>query len=151
MSVTNQPATNQAVRVPDVPKLRAPEILSKQFLQRLKDELHLTVDENDTIQKIIAEGQNQIRKTIQDSRLEIRDVLTPDQQKQFDELMRRPFRKAIFNTNAPTVFSSTTNSTATNSPWRFEFQSASITELIFFRNSLFTALAERFASTMSKP
>ena len=116
VSVTNQPATNQAVRVPDVPKLRAPEILSKQFLQRLKDELHLTVDENDTIQKIIAEGQNQIRKTIQDSRLEIRDVLTPDQQKQFDDLMRRTFRKAIFNTNAPTVFSSTTNSTATNSP-----------------------------------
>ncbi|HEY5346461.1 MAG TPA: hypothetical protein VIK62_08975 [Verrucomicrobiae bacterium] len=115
-SATNQPASNQVVRATDAPKLRPPEILSKQFLLRLKGDLHLAPEQNEAIQKIIAEGQNQIRKTIMDSRLEIRDVLTPDQQKQFDELMKRPFRKAIFNTNAPTVFSSATNSMATNSP-----------------------------------
>ena len=111
--VTNQPATNQVVRAADAPKLRAPEILSKQFLQRLQEELHLTPEQNETIQKIISEGQNQMRKVMQDSRLEIRDVLTPNQQKQFDDLIKRPNRKAGISTNAPTV-TPPTNAPATN-------------------------------------
>jgi len=94
-------ATNQAVHPPEAAKPRLPEILSRQLLQRLQDELHLAPDQNDAIQKIISDGQNQIRKMIQDSRLEIREVLTPDQQKQFDDLMKRQFRKALSNTNAP--------------------------------------------------
>ena len=49
----------------------------------------------------MAEGQNQVRKSIQDARLEIRELLTPDQRKQFDELVKRPFRKPIFGTNTP--------------------------------------------------
>jgi len=102
-------ATNQTARASDAPKLRAPEILNKQFLQRLEDELHLAPEQNDAIQKIIAEGQNQIRKVMQDSRLEIREALAPDQQKQFDELMKRQFRKPIFNTNAPSALSPATN------------------------------------------
>jgi Spy/CpxP family protein refolding chaperone len=72
--------------------------LSKAFLQRLDDELHLAPDQHAAIQKIIGDGQNQMRKVIQDSRLEIREVLTPDQRKQFDELMKRPFRKPLFPT-----------------------------------------------------
>ena len=78
-----------------------PEILSKPFLQRLDDELHLTSEQHDSIQKIITDGQNEMRKVVQDSRLEIRDALTSDQQKQFDELVKRPFKKALFATNAP--------------------------------------------------
>lgn len=78
-----------------------PEILSKPFLGRLDDELHLTPEQHDAIQKIINDGQNEMRKVVQDSRLEIRDVLSSDQQKQFDELVKRPFKKALFTTNAP--------------------------------------------------
>ena len=112
-AATNQPATNQVMRAAETPKLRPPEILNKQFLLRLKDELHLTAEENDAIQKIIAEGQNQIRKVMQDSRLEIRDVLTPDQQKQFDDLVKRPNRKAGI-TNVPAITPPATNAPATN-------------------------------------
>jgi len=46
---------------------------------------------------------------MQDSRLEIREALAPDQQKQFDELMKRQFRKPIFNTNAPSALPPATN------------------------------------------
>ena len=110
------PATNVAVRPPEAAKLRPPEILSKQFLQRLGDDLHLAPEQHEAIQKIINEGQNLMRKVIQDSRLEIREVLTPEQRKSFDELMKRPFRKPIFNTNAPVVLPPATHAPATNAP-----------------------------------
>ena len=96
------------------PNARLPEILNKPFLQRLDDELHLTSEQHDAIQKIIADGQNQMRKAVQDSRLEIRDVLTSDQQKQFDDLVKRPFKKSLFTTNAPAVLVST--NAAMNAP-----------------------------------
>ncbi len=109
MAEMHAPATNQVVRPPDAPKPHAPEILSRQLLQRLQDELQLAPEQNAAIQKIISEGQNRIRKVIQDSRLEIRAVLTPDQQQQFDDLMKRQFRKALFNTNAPAALPPPTN------------------------------------------
>jgi hypothetical protein len=91
-------ATNPAAGKP----LRPSDVLmNKDFLQRLDGEIHLTKDEHDAIQKIISDGQNQIHKVFQDSRLEIREILTADQRGQFDALMKRPFRKPIFNTNAP--------------------------------------------------
>jgi len=94
-------ATNQLPRVADGLKPRLPEVLSKQFLQRLDENLHLMPDQREAIQKIIADGQNQMRKTLQDARLEIREVLIPEQRNEFDELMKRPFHKPIFGTNAP--------------------------------------------------
>ena len=93
--------TNQTPRAADAAKPRQPEVLSKQFLQRLDDELHLAPEQHEAIQKIINEGQNQMRKVIQDARLEIREVLTPEQRRGFDELVKRPFHKPIFGTNAP--------------------------------------------------
>ena len=90
--------------------------MSKQFLQRLEEELQLTPEQHDAIQKSISEGQNQIRKVIQDSRLEIRALLTPEQEKQFDVLMKRQFRKPLTITNSPPVLTSATNSPATNAP-----------------------------------
>ena len=84
---------------PVAPSVKPPEILSQDFLQRLEGELHLTKDQHETIQKIIQEGQNSVRKAVQDARLEIREVLTPGQRKAFDELVKRPFHKAIFDTN----------------------------------------------------
>lgn len=87
----------------DVPKQRPPEILSKRFLQQLDAELSLQPAQRDAISKIIEDGQNQIRKAVQDARLEIRDVLTLEQQKEFDDLMKHPFKKPIFTTNAPVL------------------------------------------------
>ena len=109
-------ATNQTMRSADATKQRPPEILSKQFLQRLDDDLHLTPAQHDAIQKIINEEQNQMRKMIQDSRLEIRKVLTPAQRQNFDELMKRPFRKPMFNTNALAALPLATNAPTTNAP-----------------------------------
>ena len=94
-------ATNQSPHVAEGAKPRLPEVLSKQFLQQLDESLHLAPEQRDAIQKIIGDGQNQMRKVIQDSRLEIREVLTPEQRQGFDELVKRPFHKSLFNTNAP--------------------------------------------------
>jgi hypothetical protein len=88
---------------------RLPDILNKQFLQRLDAELHLTPDQRDAIQKIITDGQNLMHKTVLDARLEIREQLTPDQRSQFDELVKRPTRRATNSTNAPPVLSGPTN------------------------------------------
>jgi Spy/CpxP family protein refolding chaperone len=99
---------------------RLPEILSRPFLQRLDEELHLAPDEREAIQKIINEGQNQMRKVIQDSRLEIRELLTPEQRKQFDDLVKRPLHKPILNTNTvvilPPANASSASVAATNVP-----------------------------------
>ena len=101
--------TNTAVATTnEPPKLRPPEILSKKFLQQLDTELSLKPSQREAISKIIDEGQNQMRKAMQDARLEIREVLTPEQRQQFDDLVKRPFHKPIFNTNAP-AFSPLTN------------------------------------------
>jgi uncharacterized membrane protein len=98
LPASSPPATNS----PSQPKpARPPEILSKEFLQRLDTELHLTKEEHESVQKIINDGQNEMRKVLQDARLEIREVLAPGQREQFDELLKRPFHKPIFATNAP--------------------------------------------------
>jgi hypothetical protein len=99
---THSPATNQPPRTAEAAKPpRLPEILSKPFLQQLDESLHLAPDQHETVQKIINDGQNLMRKVVQDARLEIREVLTPQQRKQFDDLVKRPFHKPIFDTNAP--------------------------------------------------
>jgi hypothetical protein len=101
-------ATNQMASKPQ----RQPEILSKEFLQRLDRELELSEAQHETIQKVINDGQNLIRKEIQDARLEIRKALTQEQRNQFDELIKRPFRHPLSNTNAPVAFLVSTNATA---------------------------------------
>jgi len=112
------PATNAPVRPLENGKLRPPEILSKQFLLQLDATLHLNADQREAIQKIIGEGQNGIRKVMQDARLEIREVLAPAQQAQFDELVKRPFRRPIYGTNATVNPSVATNAipAGTNAP-----------------------------------
>jgi hypothetical protein len=91
-SGTNNPALKPA---------HLPDTLSKQFLQRLDSQLHLTADQRDAVQKIITDGQNLVHKTVQDARLEIRDQLTPDQQREFDEMLKRPAHHPSGATNAP--------------------------------------------------
>ena len=95
---------NPAARPPHLP-----DIMNKQFLQRLDAELHLTADQREAIQKIISDSQNLIHKTVQDARLEIREQLTPEQRSCFDELVKRPPRRPPNATNAPPVLSGPTN------------------------------------------
>lgn len=70
-----------------------PEILSKPFLTKLDEQLRLTSEQHKAVEKIINEGQDDIKKTVRSARLEIREVLTPEQLKQFDLLMKRPSNK----------------------------------------------------------
>jgi Spy/CpxP family protein refolding chaperone len=95
----------------EFPRPRQPDLMNTNFVRRLDDMLKLTADQRSAIGKIIAEGQDQnhsiwtnnaeqMRKAMQDVRHRVREQLTPDQQKQFDELMRRgPQRHGM--TNAP--------------------------------------------------
>jgi hypothetical protein len=82
---------------------RLPEMLSRQFLQQLNEELRLAPDQHEAIQKIITDSQNLMHKTMQDARLEIREQLTPEQRSKFDELVKRPPRRPANSTNAPPV------------------------------------------------
>lgn len=79
---------------------KPPEILSKDFLQRLEKELRLNKAQHEAVQKIINDGQDQMRRALQVARLEIREVLNPEQLKQFDDLMKRSFKRPIFPTNS---------------------------------------------------
>jgi hypothetical protein len=91
-SATNSASPTNPTNSPGQPGARSqrlPEILNKQFLQRLNEELHLTAEQHEAIQKIITDSQNQMRKTILDARLEIREQLTPEQQKLFEELIKQ--------------------------------------------------------------
>jgi Spy/CpxP family protein refolding chaperone len=91
-------------RPQDWPKLRQPELLGKQFVQQLDNTLHLTREQRAAVAKIVADGQErnreiwtnvapQMHKMLQDVRQQIREQLTPEQRKQFEELLKR-FRPA---------------------------------------------------------
>lgn len=96
---------------------RTPDILGTNFVSQLDDALQLAPDQLASIQKIIADGQErnhaiwtnnsaQMRAVIQDVRHRVRETLTADQQKQFEELMKRaPHRQN--STNAPASLSPT--------------------------------------------
>jgi hypothetical protein len=112
-----QSRTNSLV---NLPRPRPPEILGDKFVQQLDDALQLTPDQRASIQKIITDGQErnhsiwtnnsaQMREVIQDVRHRVRELLTADQQKQFEELMKRAPRRQN-STNAPP------NLSLTNSP-----------------------------------
>ena len=97
---------------------RLPEMLNRQFLLQLDEELRLAPDQHEAIQKIITDSQNLMRKTMTDARLEIREQLTPAQRSQFDELVKRsPPRRPPGSTNAPPVLPpAKVPSAATNAP-----------------------------------
>ncbi len=109
---TNSPNLSRAA---EFPKLRLPEMWGKEFVGRLNDTLQLAPEQRDKIEKIIADGQEQdrviwtnnaaqMRKVLQDARQQIREQLTPDQRKQFEDLMKHPPRRPSGATNAPANF-----------------------------------------------
>jgi hypothetical protein len=109
-------AASKSPRPTEPPRL--PEMLSRQFLQQLDEELHLAPEQHEAVQKIITDSQNLMRKTMTDARLEIREQLTPAQRNQFDELVKRsPPRRQPGSTNAPPVLPpAKTPAAATNAP-----------------------------------
>jgi Spy/CpxP family protein refolding chaperone len=92
VSPTNTPGAT-------APVPRLPDILSKPFLPRIDDLLHLSPEQHKAIEKIISDGQGQMKKVMQDSRMEIRGELTPEQRAKFDELMKRPAKRLPGGTN----------------------------------------------------
>ena len=91
-------------RPSDLPRPRPPEILGKQFVQQLDKTLRLTPEQRAAVAKIVAEGQEhnreiwtnvapQMHKVLQDVRQQIRAQLTPEQRKQFEDMLKR-FRPA---------------------------------------------------------
>ena len=104
--------TNNAVppRWAEIPPPRLAEKLGKQFVQQLNDELQLTPEQRDKIEKLIAEGQERnreiwtnvapkMRAVMQEVNQQIRAELTPDQLKVFEELLKHPARRPQNLTN----------------------------------------------------
>jgi hypothetical protein len=98
-------------RPEEFPRPRSPEILRKEFIERFDNALKLTPAQHDAIQKIIADGQEQnrqiwtnvaprMRQEMEQVHQRIRAELTPDQQKQFEELLKQfaPHRPPRNNT-----------------------------------------------------
>ena len=110
--VTNSLAsvsTNRPPKTGNPAKARLPEILSKQFVDRLERELQLTLEERADIEKIIADEQDEMRKAVQnvrqDARQKIREQLTDGQRKRFDDLFKQWHggKKGGNGTNAPSL------------------------------------------------
>jgi hypothetical protein len=89
-----------------------PEILKTNFVQRLDNAVHLTSEQRGQIEKIIADGQQrnrelwkqvapEFRPVMQEVRRRIHEVLTPEQQKRFEQLLRHVPRRPSNATNAP--------------------------------------------------
>ncbi len=89
-----------------------PDLLKTNFVQRLDKAVHLTPEQREAIEKIIAEGQQrnrdiwkevapQFHPIFQDVRRRIREALSPDQQKLFEELLKRSPHRPPNATNAP--------------------------------------------------
>lgn len=110
-AATNSVVQAGSVSQPKPPRL--PEILSKDFTEKLDGSLQFTPEQRAAIEKIMADSQGQMRKAVQnlrqDARQKIRELLTPDQQKQFDELMKHPPRRPPNGTNSPALEFAPTN------------------------------------------
>jgi hypothetical protein len=98
-------AGNHESHPPDVPPPRTADRLGRQLIQQLNDQLRLAPEQRGKIEKIIAAGQEQSRGVWTNVNQQIRAELTPEQQKQFEALMKQrrshhPAAPAV-PTNAP--------------------------------------------------
>ena len=91
------------LRPPNAPN-PAPGLLSREFTQALERQLRLTSEQREQIGTIMAEGQERVRalrtriepemrKELQQTREQIRSVLTPEQREKFEQLMKRSPRR----------------------------------------------------------
>lgn len=98
-----------------MPQPLTPEFMKKQFVGQLNDELQLSKEQREQVGKIIAQGQQsthdlwklvgpQFQLIWRDTRTQIRQVLTPEQRKEFELLMKEQRRQPqSSSTNAPPV------------------------------------------------
>ena len=89
--------------------------MNKDFLKKLDDKLQLSPDQHAKIEKIIAEGQERnheiwrtnagpmMRAVMVDVTRQIREQLTSEQQKSFEEMLKQFHPSRRQNTNAPPV------------------------------------------------
>ena len=79
-------------------------LLSREFIQVLERQLRLTPDQRERVDKIMVAGQERVRelrsridpelrKELQQTREQIRAVLTPEQREQFEQMMKRAPRR----------------------------------------------------------
>ena len=126
---SREPRTHAEAKMPEPPMAAR---LNKEFLKQLDEKLELTPDQHEKIQKIVAEGQERnhalwtnvapkMREVMQDVNRQIRQQLSPKQQKDFEELVKQfhpPHRPA--GTNAAATRLSRTNAVSpaakTNAP-----------------------------------
>lgn len=81
-------------------------LLNREFLQLLERKLRLTPEQREEIGRIMADGQDRVRelrtqiepgmrRELQQTREQIRTVLTREQREQFEQLMKRPARRNV--------------------------------------------------------
>jgi hypothetical protein len=63
--------------------------MREEYVRRLTQDLQLTPAQVETVSKIMAQSQEQVRVIFDQVHKDIRAVLTPDQQRLFDELRQR--------------------------------------------------------------
>ena len=79
-------------------------LLNREFIQVLERQLRLTPEQREQVGKIMTDGQERVRelrsridpelrKELQQTREQIRAVLTPGQREQFEQMMKRPPRR----------------------------------------------------------
>ena len=89
--------------VPQPAQTNAPDVMRVAFLKQVESALHLTPDEHKNIDKILQDSQDRtkkmmdpvmtrVREEAEKTKTEFRAVLSPEQQKLFDELMNKPPR-----------------------------------------------------------
>ncbi|HTV41052.1 MAG TPA: hypothetical protein VMF08_10785 [Candidatus Sulfotelmatobacter sp.] len=117
-NVTHRPRQTVYENLP--PELR-PRLLNTNFVQRLNERLNLTPKQAEQIRKIIAQAQQnthdlwkldapQFQLLWRDTSQQIKDVLTPEQKWEFDQLLKqRQMRRQQSTTAPPTAPSSPTN------------------------------------------
>jgi Spy/CpxP family protein refolding chaperone len=118
----SQMGGHDQLRPEEFPRPRSPEMLKKEFVEHLDDALKLTSAQHDAIQKIFTEGQERnreiwtnsgvapkMRQVMEEVQQQIRAELTPDQQKQFEVLIKQLAPHRPPRDKAPPVFSPPTN------------------------------------------
>ena len=91
-------------RPPGIPN-PAGGLLSREFIQVLERQLRLTPEQRERVDKIMVEGQERVRelrsridpelrKELQQTREQIRAVLTAEQREQFEQMMKRSPRRS---------------------------------------------------------
>jgi Spy/CpxP family protein refolding chaperone len=78
------------------PTTSSPGGMRYEFLRRMGRDLDLTADQRERIDKILSQSQEQTRKILreesQKTKAAFREVLTPEQQAKFDDLIKRSQR-----------------------------------------------------------